>query len=48
MEAWCAEQGGQAEEVLADQTRTDCVTEANAIEFDFAHKWYEAVGNPLR
>ena len=44
---WCAENKGQAEVVLADQTRCDCITESNAVEFDFARKWYEAMGQAL-
>jgi hypothetical protein len=44
---WCSEHGGQAEVVLSDATRCDCLTEANAIEFDFAPKWAEAIGQAL-
>jgi len=44
---WCAEHGGRAEVVLADATRCDCLTETNAIEFDFAPKWAEAIGQAL-
>jgi hypothetical protein len=43
---WC-EGKGQSEYVLPDQTRCDCLTETNAVEFDFGHKWYEAVGQSL-
>ena len=32
---WCAEHNGQAEVVLADKTRADCITATHAIEFDF-------------
>lgn len=46
-EQWCAEQGGQAEVVLADKTRADCITASNAIEFDFGKKWAEAIGQSL-
>lgn len=45
--AWCAEQGGQAEVVLADKTRADCLTATHAIEFDFGSKWAEAIGQSL-
>jgi len=44
---WCAEHGGQAEVVLADQTRADCITSTHAIEFDFGRKWTEAIGQAL-
>ena len=44
---WCAEQHGQTEVRLPDGTRADCVTDTHAIEFDFAHKWYEAVGQAM-
>lgn len=46
-EQWCAEQGGQAEVVLSDNTRTDCITSTHAIEFDFGSKWAEAIGQAL-
>ena len=46
-EKWCAEQGGQTEVVLADRTRCDCLTRTHAIEFDFAPKWAEAIGQAL-
>ena len=46
-EKWCAEHNGQAEVVLADKTRADCITDTHVIEFDFARKWYEAVGQSL-
>lgn len=44
---WCSEHHGQAEVSLPDQTRADCLTASHAIEFDFAPKWYEAVGQAL-
>jgi hypothetical protein len=44
---WCAENGGRAEVVLQDQTRCDCITGMNAVEVDFARKWYEAIGQSL-
>lgn len=46
-ETWCAEHGGQAEVVLAEQTRADCITATHAIEFDFGKKWAEAIGQAL-
>ena len=44
VEQWCAERGGEIEYHLPDGTRCDCVTPAYAIEFDFGHKFYEAIG----
>lgn len=44
---WCDEQKGKAEVVLPDQTRCDCLTDKNAIEFDFGKKWAEAIGQSL-
>jgi hypothetical protein len=46
-EKWCAEQYGEVEVVLPDRTRCDCLTNTNAIEFDFANKWPEAIGQSL-
>ena len=45
--AWCAAHGGQAEVVLPDRTRVDCVTEGHAVEVDFAPKWAESIGQAL-
>lgn len=44
---WCSENKGTLEYRLPDSTRIDCVTDNYAIEFDFAHKWAEAVGQSL-
>jgi len=44
---WCNEHHGKTEFVLPDQTRCDCLTETHAIEFDFAKKWAEAIGQAL-
>ena len=38
---------GQIEYVLPDRTRVDCLTETHAIEYDYGHKWAEAVGQSL-
>lgn len=38
---------GISEYVLPDKTRVDCLTDKYAIEFDFAHKWAEAIGQSL-
>ena len=46
-EKWCREQRGQAEVVLPDRTRCDCLTKTHAIEFDFGPKWAEAIGQAL-
>lgn len=32
---------------LDDGTRVDCLTEIYAIEYDFANKWYNALGQSL-
>ena len=45
--AWCSAKNGKTEVVLVDKTRVDCVTETHAIEFDFAHKWAESIGQAL-
>lgn len=44
---WCNDHGGQQEVVLDDGTRIDCLTDTHAIEFDFAPKWAESVGQSL-
>ncbi len=44
---WCKSNGGESEVVLSDGTRADCVTENQAIEFDFTKKPYECTGQAL-
>jgi hypothetical protein len=44
---WCNRYAGEQEVVLEDRTRVDCVTYYHAIEFDFADKWAEAIGQAL-
>ena len=44
---WCNEQKGITEYKLSDYTRVDCLTETHAVEFDFAKKWAEAVGQSI-
>lgn len=44
---WCQEHNGLTEVKLIDNTRIDCLTKDNAIEFDFAPKWAEAIGQSL-
>jgi len=46
-DAWCATAKGKTEFVLRDKTRVDCLTKNYAVEFDFADKWAEAVGQAL-
>ena len=38
---------GTIEFILPDRTRIDCLTDKYAIEFDFAPKWAEAIGQSL-
>ncbi len=45
--AWCTANDGELEVILPDKTRVDCVTKTHAIEFDFAKKWSEAIGQSL-
>lgn len=44
---WCSEHNGKQEVVLDDGARVDCVTQNYAIEFDFASKWAESIGQSL-
>jgi len=44
---WCDNVGGETEYILPDRTRVDCLTDEHAIEFDFADKWAEAIGQSL-
>ena len=44
---WCNKWQGQSEVKLIDNTRVDCITKTYAVEFDFAPKWAEAVGQSL-
>jgi len=46
-DAWCGRYSGQAEVILQDGTRADCLTRNYAVEFDFAHKWPEGIGQAL-
>lgn len=43
---WCAGKG-QTEFELKDLTRVDCLTDTEAVEFDFANKWAECIGQAL-
>lgn len=44
---WCSPEFGRKEAVLWDMTRVDCLTKDYAIEFDFAKKWAESIGQSL-
>lgn len=44
---WCKPEFGQKEVILWDRTRIDCLTKDYAIEFDFAKKWAESIGQSL-
>ncbi len=44
---WCRQNAGVSEYVLQDKTRIDCLTKDYAVEFDFASKWAESVGQSL-
>lgn len=44
---WCEDHNGTTEVILSDNTRCDCVTKKHAIEFEFAHKYAEAIGQSL-
>lgn len=44
VDAYC---NGQIEYVLNDLTRIDCLTEDYAIEFDWAKKWAESIGQSM-
>lgn len=38
---------GIIEQVLPSGTRVDCLTNTHAYEYDFSHKWAEAIGQAL-
>ena len=44
---WCTSDFGRKEAVLWDMTRVYCLTKDYAIEFDFAKKWAESIGQAL-
>lgn len=46
-ELWCKAKGGQLEYILNDKTRIDCLLPNMAVEFDFAPKWHECIGQAL-
>lgn len=45
--AWCSMHKGIEEFQNKDFTRVDCLTDCNAVEFDFAPKWAEGIGQAL-
>jgi len=49
--AWCNQYAGKTEHLLRDKARVDCVVQFPegwyAVEFDFADKWAEAIGQAL-
>ena len=44
---WCTSDFGRKEAILWDMTRVDCLAKDYAIEFDFAKKWAESIGQAL-
>lgn len=45
--AWCSMHQGIEEFENKDKTRVDCLTATHAVEFDFANKWAESIGQAL-
>jgi len=46
-QAWCDAHNGVTEYENKDFTRVDCLTKTHAVEFDFANKWHESIGQAL-
>lgn len=46
-QAWCNAHAGIIEYENKDYTRIDCLTDTYAVEFDFANKWHESIGQAL-
>ena len=46
-DVWCRGMTGQIEVRINDGRRIDCLTDSHAIEFEFARKWPEAIGQSL-
>ena len=44
---WCKANNGILEFENKDKTRVDCLTKTHAVEFDFANKWAEGIGQAL-
>ena len=47
VDVWCKARCGMQEFVNSDFTRVDCLTAHHAVEFDFANKWAESIGQAL-
>ncbi|MBR1776335.1 hypothetical protein IJ750_04605 [bacterium] len=47
VDQWCTPDFGRKEAILWDMTRVDCLSKDYAIEFDFAKKWAESIGQAL-
>jgi len=45
--AWCNAHNGIMEYENSDFTRVDCLTKTHVVEFDFANKWHESIGQAL-
>ena len=45
---WCTKRGGIQEYMLDDKSRVDCLLPNMAVEFDFAKKRDECIGQALR
>ena len=45
---WCEKRGGISEYLLDDKSRVDCLLPDMAVEFDFARKRDECLGQALR
>jgi len=46
-EKYCPAGPDKTDVVLSDRTRVDCLTDEYAIEFDFANKWAESIGQSM-
>ncbi len=44
---WCRAHSGIEEFKNYDYTSVDCLTRTHAVEFDFAKKWAESIGQAL-
>ena len=44
---WCGLKNGITEYKLTDNTRVDCLLPDMAVEFDYANKWAECIGQAL-
>lgn len=44
---WCADRNGTVEYRLQDGTRVDCLNATYAVEFDFASKWAQSIGQSM-